>query len=113
MITKKKRLTASAVMDALVAAGFIPSYKRYKEDEYGFKVTEFNAKSDKLRGVSNETYGNKSFLYFYCVSSDAAYELMGIIRKAGGNPGTGWNGGPDRGCVDLRVSYFKGRRWWE
>lgn len=112
-MTKTKMITASAALDALVAAGFIPSYKRRKVNEYEFKVTEFFAKSDKLIGISNETYGKKSFLYFYCKNSDAAYELIRIIRAVGGKCGTGWNGGPERGCVELRVSYFKGSRWWE
>lgn len=109
----KTKITASAALDALVAAGFIPSYRRVKEYEYDNKVTGFKAKSEKLEAVSNETYGKKSYLYFYCKNSNAAYELIRIIREAGGRPGTGWNGGPDRGCVDLRVSYFKGSRWWE
>lgn len=110
---KTKMITASSALDALVAAGFISGYKRRKEDEYGSKVTVFDAKSDKLCGLSNETYGKKSYLYFYCNGEDAAWELIQIIRNAGGKCGTGWNGGPARGCVDLRVSYFKGRRWWE
>jgi hypothetical protein len=112
-MTKTKMITAAAALDALVAAGFIPSYKRSKEDEHGYNVTLFQAKSDKLNYISNETYGKKSFLYFYCYGSREARELIDIIRKAGGNPGTDWNGGPNKGNVELRVRYFKGRRWWE
>ncbi len=111
--TKKKMITATSALEAMVAAGFIPSYKKRKEEEYGCNVTVFNAKSDKLNFVSNETYGKKSFLYFYCYGPREAYELIEILRAAGGNPGVGWNGGPEKGNIEMQVSYFKGSRWWE
>jgi len=115
MITKKKMLTANTVFEVLVAAGFIDSYKRYRSNSGGWNPTEtiFEATSNKLNGVSNETYGKKSYLYFYCYGPREAKELIEIIRKAGGECGTNWNGGPDKGNIELRVQYFKGCRWWE
>lgn len=115
MITKTKILTANTVFEALFAAGFIQSYKRYRTDSGGWNPVEtiFEATSDKLNGVSNETFGKKSYLFFRCYGPREAYELIEIVRNAGGECETDWNGGPDKGNVSLRVRYFKGCRWWE
>jgi hypothetical protein len=111
---KTKMITAPAALDALVAAGFIASYKRYRSNGGGWNATEtfFEASSDKLNYVSNETFGKESYLFFSCYGPREARELVEIIRNAGGECES-WNGGPDKGNVKLRVRYFKGCRWWE
>lgn len=106
-------LTAKKAMKSLLDAGFISSFEIFKDDDHGFRSTIIEATSDKLHDVSNETYGKKSFLYFYCKDSSAAHELIRILQTAGGRPGKDWNGGPNKGNVEIQVSYFKGRRWWE
>ena len=105
-------ITAKNALDALVSAGFATSYQTRRESEYEFRVTEFKVESDRF-GISNETYGRQSFLYFWCDSPATASQMIEVLRRAGAKPGTEWNGGPSRGYFDLRVSYFKGRRWWE
>lgn len=105
-------ITVKKVLDAVVSSGLASSYKKIKEKEYGFSTTYFHVESDHL-SISNETYGKKSFVYFYCKSKEIAWKLVEILRKAGCEPGLSWNGGPANGCLELRVSYFKGSRWWE
>lgn len=105
-------ITAKNALTALVNAGLAASWTSKRTDEYGHKVTDFKVQSDNF-SVSNETYGKKSFLYFRCQSPDIAYALINVLKKCGARPCTGWNGGPDHGCFELPVSYFKGRRWWE
>lgn len=104
-------VTAKNALESLVSAGLITSFRRRKEDEYGFSVTVFDVEGEIY--VSNETYGKKSFLYFSCKSPETAKRVLSTLRSLGAKPGTDWNGGLTRGCLDLRVSYFKGRRWWE
>lgn len=105
-------ITAKKALDAVVSSGLATSYKKTRSKEYGHTATYFNLESDQL-SVSNETYGKKSFLYFRCKSEDVAWKLVEILKRAGCNPGLGWNGGPASGCVELQVSYFKGHHWYE
>jgi hypothetical protein len=105
-------ISVKKILDHLVAKGFASAWSRNTYRAYGHNNTRLIVKSDKF-SMSDETYGTKSFLYFYCKSSDDAYEMMKAIREIGGNPGTSWNGGPDKGNFELRVSYFKGSRHWE
>lgn len=104
--------TAKKALDAVVSSGLATSYNKTRSKEYDHAVTYFTVESDQL-SVSNETYGNKSFLYFRCKSSAVAWKLVEVLRSIGCQPGLNWNGGPDSGCVELQVSYFKGHHWYE
>ena len=105
-------ISVKKVLDHLVSKGFASSWRRYTYKDYGANNTGFRVNSDRF-SMSDETYGEKSFIYFRCKSSDDAYEMIKAIREIGGKPDTSWNGGPDKGCFDLPVSYFKGSRHWE
>lgn len=105
-------ITAKNALDALCKAGFAKNWRKKTEHERGHRVTDFTVDSDAFR-ISNETYGKRSFLYFYCLNKEMAYKIVEILRQAGGNPGVSWNGGPDKGHLEMQVSYFKGWRWWE
>jgi hypothetical protein len=102
MISTKK------VLDSLVAKGLASSWQMKKYDDHSSPAVQ----SDKLF-ISNETYGKRSFLYFYCQTPEIAKELCQALREAGGEPGLNWNGGIPKGCVELQVSYFKGWHHWE
>lgn len=105
-------LRAPEVLEAAVKEGLALSWKRTRTKEYKYNVTAFNVTSD-LFSMSDETYGRTSVLYFYCKSPDIAWRLVTFLRTIGCKPGTGWNGGPDKGCVELPVGYFKGHHWYE
>lgn len=105
-------ITAKDALNALCKEGFAKNWRRKTEHESGHRVTDFTVDSDSF-SISNETYGKRSFIYFRCRQSSTAYEIIKVLKNVGGNPGVSWNGGPDKGHIEMQVSYFKGWRWWE
>lgn len=110
-------ITTKKTLDAIVAGGYAKSWRKVKQTEYGHTVSRIEVDSVYFT-ISDETYGNESFLYFHCKkdgsrSPEIAEKIIRIIRNAGGHPGTEWSGGIANGSFDLRVKYFKGSRHWE
>ena len=110
-------ITVQKALDTLAAKGHINKWQRQKVDEYGHTVTNIVVESNTV-SVSNETYGEKSFLYFQCLkdgrpSPEITQQVMTTLREVGGNPSGEWNGGLKNGCFEMRVRYFKGSRYWE
>ena len=66
-----------------------------------------------LDDVSNETFGRKSYIFFYDVISLFKTTRKGIetgLENAGFKVNRKWMKGHDQ-CVSVQVSYFKGRHW--
>jgi rhodanese-related sulfurtransferase len=109
-------ITASKALDALKRAGLVWDWKRTRKDESwdsdgSLMVTSYDVKSKSLN-VSDETFGKKSYLFFYCQAEGVGREAAKILRNAGGQPDFAWGGGGYT-RFSLRVSYFKGSRHWE
>jgi len=109
-------LSVSKTLNILKDVGIIKSWQLVKLDasfdESGSLMeTHINVDSNVL-GISNEIYGRKAVLYFYCNNTDTANRVSTLLRNAGGNPSFQWC--PDNpNNFEMQVSYFKGARWWE
>jgi len=101
-------ITAKDALNSLCREGFAKNWRRKTEYECGHRVTDFTVDSDSFN-ISNETYGKRSFLFFYCKNINLAHHIIEILRKTGGNPVVSQN----NGHFEMQVSYFKGWRWWE
>lgn len=77
----------------------------------------------KSKGISDETYGPKSFVYVYdalaTLGVSRAQVIKDLVSEGFPKPGQwgmhkDWNKHDCEGQgVEIRVSYFKGQRWWE
>ena len=99
----------------MMEKGLIKSWKRSRVDEgYGSHKLMCSCPqvvSDCI-SVSDETYGRRSHLYFVCTNYLTLTIARTAIRRVGGKPNSDWN--PSHPfSFELRVSYFKGSRWWE
>jgi hypothetical protein len=106
MITVKKAL------EALCVSGLATSWIKKNEQSGSCRYSDYAVKSDDF-SLSNETYGKRSFIYFRCRSPEIASLVIKVLRENGGNPGTSWNGGLEKGHIEMQVSHFKGYHWWE
>jgi len=113
-------ISAAKALHALRDAGLIGEWQRERVDasfdEGGSLMeTQFRiepAPDGKKLTVDNEVYGKRAFLYFRCQSEEIAAIASTALKMAGGEPDFRWYPGNDR-YFDMRVSYFKGCRWWE
>ena len=104
-------ISTKIALDALKNAGLIQSWRWVIEGEGEFKETIPYVRSIHLT-VSDETYGDESFLYFTCKDQAMAERVSGALAAVGGKPRFSWN--PTRPeCFDLQVSHFLGARHWE
>jgi hypothetical protein len=110
-------VSVKKVLDALKEAGQISDWKWNKIAESWAEDGSLMVWSPSVFGegvsVSDETYGKKSFLYFSCKTDEIAKAIATVIRSIGGKPGFDWRGSDNLQTFDLRVSYFKGHRWYE
>ena len=105
-------ITAKRALDALVERGHGSLWKKVVYRKDGLRWTEFRVESESFQ-VSDETYGNQSFLYIQAKSKEIAAQIFDVLRSVGGKPGTEWNGGLANGNIELQVSLFQGFHHWE
>ena len=113
-------ISVTKVMTALRNANLVGEWCRVQRDaswnEDGSLMETYIEATPGLEGevirVDNEVYGNRAFLYFRCDSEENAARACIALKKAGAKPDFGWCHGNDK-MFELRVSYFKGSRWWE
>jgi hypothetical protein len=104
-------ISTKVALDALQHAGLIQTWKWILEGEGSVRETIPLVRSASL-SVDDETYGDKSMLYFYCKTQEIADRAAKTLLAIGGMPNFNWT--PDNSkCFELPVSYFKGQRHWE
>lgn len=113
-------ITATKLLTELQKRGYLESFESRRVGEKPFVETEFVVKSHTLL-VSDETFGKKSMIYFRlskAVKEEHRASMLNrlftdinyIIADNGCHESVTISG---FGRVDVRVSYFKGHRWWE
>ena len=107
-------ISTKKALDALQNAKLLTKWKMKTEHDDWRDVDENipYASGGELAYLSDETYGKKSFLYFVFRSVDATQRAIDVLRKAGASVNTGWSPENPR-AFEIKVSYFKGQRWWE
>ena len=104
-------ISTKTALDALMNIGLIISWRWVQEGEGSQRETLPLVRSASL-SVDDETYGDKSCLYFYCKTQDIADRAAKELRSIGGEPNFNWN--PDNPkSFELVVAHFKGQRHWE
>lgn len=63
------------------------------------------------KGVSNETYGRKSCIYFNARDKETRRNLEAFLAIKGYKVNRDYD--RDGALIEVQVSYFKGERWWE
>lgn len=107
-------ISVTKALNALKAEKLITSWAWSSELSYcGIRESLPSIESNgEIKYFSNETYGNKSFLYFGVKDKATTERIANTLRKAGGNPLFNWCA-DDPTAFEMRVSYFKGNRHWE
>ncbi len=105
-------ITATQVCQSLIDEGLASSFKKTKQKEYQYNTSSFDVASDNLQ-LFDETFGKESWLFLVCNSKEICKQTYYALKKVGGDPLLDWNGGAEKNSIRIRVSYFKGSRWWE
>lgn len=107
-------ISTTKAMNALKDEGFFQHW--FWATEKDGRITESHPTvtrtGERSLSISNETYGKKSYLYFYCKDADTAKRAARILRGLGGKPSFSWNS-ENPSAFEMRVSYFRGWHWWE
>jgi len=102
--------TAKTVLESLKSLGLLTSYKIERTStDYGTRYTKVEGRGEGL-SISEETYGNKSFLYCWFNREDK--DLYGRITSAicvCGGDYKPWN----NGMIEIEISAIKGYHHWE
>jgi len=105
--------TAKTVLESLKSLGLLTSYKiertSTEDSNHGTRYTKVEGKGEGL-SISEETYGNKSFLYCWFNREDK--DLYGRITSAicvCGGDYKPWN----NGLIEIEISAIKGYHHWE
>jgi len=101
-------ISTTKALNALNQAGYL-TWKWERDQEMDCTCPYV---SSDLFTVSDETYGDKSFLYFRCRNPSVARDTAKILRDAGGKPNFKWCK-DDPSLFEIQVSYFKGWHHWE
>ena len=104
-------ISTKTALDALLNIGLIHSWRWVQEGEGSQRETLPLVRSGNM-SVDDETFGDKSCLYFFCKTQDIADKAAKELRSIGGEPNFDWTPN-DPKAFELPVAYFKGQRHWE
>lgn len=104
-------VTVAKVLNVLKDKYYITDWKmkQYVEGDLKWKSPIV---TNSVVSVTDETYGNKSYLYFTTKDKEVAVAFAKTIIDIGGKPEFKWCP-DDPKSFELKVTHFKGWHWWE
>jgi len=104
-------ITVKKALDALKEHGIISNWEMKTNRQDTLKWKDPVVTGTGLY-VSNETYGNKSMLYFRASTEEIAKQVAKVLKEAGGKPYFDWVPEEPK-YFEMQVHHFKGWHWWE
>jgi hypothetical protein len=107
------RPSTTKVLKALVEDGCVSKFRRVREfdDLRQVHATFYRVTSERVR-TEHEIYGRDARMYFRCTDTEGTQRVLAVLDTLGVKVNHRW-GGENPNCFEIRVSYFKGPRWWE